>query len=179
MEENREYHEHKDNCFLCRHPLLKHICTALMVFLGAFAAFYVVTDWHFKRMLDPAVQVRKIDKMMQADANFVEQMARRQERNEARFERKAESYIKIEKEAKNYKITVDLRPFDNNEKNVEVTANGNVLSINAAGASNKHGHERILKISQNYMFDEDVNLEHMTKMREGKDLIIYIPTGKD
>ncbi len=176
MEENKEYHENHKDCFLSRHPLLKHICVALLVFLGAFAAFYVVADWHFKRMLDPAVQMRKMDRIMESNANRIENMARRQERNESKLERKAESYINIEKEPKNYKITVDLRPFDNEEKNVEVTSNGNILTINAAGASNRHGHERILKISQNYMFDEDVNLTNITKMRQGKDLVIYIPT---
>ncbi len=176
MDDNREYStEHRD-CFLCRHPLFKHIMTGLLVFFGAFAAFYVVTDWHFKRMLDPAVQMRKMDRMMRADANYIERMARRQDRRDAKFERKAESYIKIEKEDKNYKVTVDLRPFDNDEKNVEVKTDGNVLTINAAGSSKKHGHERILKISQSYMFDDDVNLNNITKIREGKDLVIYIPT---
>ena len=177
MEENREY-SHHDDCFLCRYTMFKHICIALLVFFGAFAAFYVVTDWHFKRMLDPAVQMRKMENMMRSDARYMDKMAERQIRKGMRFAERNESYIRLEKADKNYKVYVDLRPFDNDEKNVEVTANGNVLTITAAGASDRHGHERILKVSQNYMFDDDVNLANMTKIREGKDLVIYIPIEK-
>ena len=39
--ENR--HEYKsENCFLCGHPVLRHILIGILTFLGAFAAFYVV-----------------------------------------------------------------------------------------------------------------------------------------
>ena len=129
-------------------------------------------------MLDPAVQMRKMDRMHRSDVNYMDKMAEKQFRKGMRMARKNESFIRLERADKSYKVIVDLRPFDSDEKNVEVTTNGNVLSINAAGSSEKHGHERILKISQSYMFDDDVDLSNMTKMREGDDLVIYIPTGK-
>jgi len=180
MEENREYpnNRYENEYDAHKHHFLRHLCTALLTLIGAFAAFYVVTDWHYKRLLDPAVQMRKMDKMVRADERYMEKMANKEFKNERRMMEKTESFIRLERTDKNYKIIVDLRPFDNDEKNVEVTANGNVLTINAAGAANKHGHERILKVSQNYMFDDDVDLSNMTKMRQGKDLIIYIPTEK-
>ena len=62
MEDNNYRHEDFDDCFLCKHPALRHFLTGLLVFLGAFAAFYVVADWHFKRMFDPAAQMRRIDR---------------------------------------------------------------------------------------------------------------------
>lgn len=178
MNENRdyEYREHDDSCFVCKHPIMKHICIALLTFLGAFMAFYVVTDWHYKRMLDPAVQMRKMDKMMRSDARYMDKLASKETFKEMQPTRRDDSFIRLEKTDKNYKVIVDLRPFDNDEKNVEVLANGNVLTINAAGSSKKHWHEKILKISQNYMFDDDINLNNITKIREGKDLVIYIPT---
>lgn len=180
MEENRDYTHHHEDDFTAyhKHHVLRHLCTALMTLIGAFAAFYVVTDWHYKRLLDPAVQMRKMDKMVQADERYMEKMANKDFNKERRLAEKTESFIRLERADKNYKVIVDLRPFDNDEKNVEVSADGNVLSINAAGAANKHGHERILRVSQNYMFDDDVDLSNMTKIREGKDLVIYIPTKK-
>lgn len=179
MEENREYSQHyEDDYVKHKHHFMKHLCTVILTLLGAFAAFYVVTDWHYKRLLDPAVQMRKMDKMVRADERYMEKMADKEFNREKRLAEKTESFIRLERTDKNYKIIVDLRPFDNDEKNVEVTADGNVLTINAAGASNRHGHERILKVAQSYMFDDDVNLSNMTKMRQGKDLVIYIPTEK-
>ncbi|HIS37633.1 TPA: hypothetical protein IAC10_13590 [Candidatus Scatousia excrementigallinarum] len=168
-------HNHYDNCFLCNHPILKHTLIGILVFLGAFAAFYVVTDWHFKRMLDPAVQMRKMEKMMLHDQRKMDNMIRREARKDFQFERKAENFIRVEKNADNYKIIIDLRPFDNDEKNVEVTANGNVLTVTAAGESKKHGHEMITKVSQNFMFDDNVDLSKINKIREGHDYIIFVP----
>ena len=71
MEDNNYKHEEFDDCFLCKHPALRYILTGLLIFLGAFAAFYVVSDWHFKRMLDPAFQMRRMDRaVMQRERNF-------------------------------------------------------------------------------------------------------------
>ena len=163
-------------CFCKRHPFMAFMFVSFMVFLGAFLAFYVVADWHFKRMFDPAVQMRQMDRMIQNDARRMDKFIQTQGRQIRRMEQKSENFINITREPDKYKITVDLRPFDNNENNVEVTAKDNILTINAAGASNKRGHEKILKISQNYMFDDDVNLKDITKTREGNELVIYVPS---
>lgn len=168
-------HNHYEECFLCHHPVLKHVLTGLLVFLGAFAAFYVVTDWHYKRMLDPAVQMRKMEKMMIQDQRKMDNMIKREARRDFNLEKKASNFIRVEKNTDNYQIIIDLRPFDNNEKNVEVTTNGNVLTVTAAGEAKKHGHEMITKISQNFMFDEDVDLSKINKIREGNEYIIFVP----
>lgn len=168
-------HNYHDDCFLCKHPILRHTLIGILVFLGAFAAFYVVTDWHFKRMLDPGIQMRKMEKMMMRDQQRMDKAIRREAMKEYNFQRKAENFIRVEKNQDNYKIIIDLRPFDNDEKNVEVTANGNVLTVTAAGETKKHGHEMITKVSQNFMFDENVDLSKINKIREGNDYIIFVP----
>lgn len=167
--------ENRDNCFLCRHPLMKTLLISLLVFLGAFTAFYVVTDWHFKRMLDPAVQMRKVEKIMQHDQRQYDKMMNRQVKKEMAFERNIQRYIHVERNPQNYKIFIDLKPFDNNEKNIEVTTEGNNLTINAAGENKKHGHNQIIRLSQTFAFDEDVDLSKINKIREGSDYVIVVP----
>ena len=166
----------KGECTCHKHPVIKHVCVGILVFAGAFSAFYVVADWHFKQMFDPMVQMRRMEKMMQRDTGKIEREFQQQARRIRQLESNSNTFINMEREPDKYKITVDLRPFDNDEKNVEVLASGNILTIRAEGASAKKGHEQILKISQNYMFDEDVNLKDLTKTREGNDLIIYVPS---
>ena len=131
MEDNNYRHEDFDNCFLCKHPALKHVLVGLLVFLGAFLAFYVVADWHFKRMLDPSFYMRKMDRaIMQRENNF-DKMERRALEQQEWINRKAmkmqqkmvdqtSQYFHVEKMDNAYKIIIDLRPFDNDEKNVEV-----------------------------------------------------------
>ena len=86
-----------------------------------------------------------------------------------------QKYIKVEKTPQNYRIVVDLRPFDNDEKNVEVNTNGNSLMVTAVGEYNKHGHNEIVRISQSFSFDDDTDLSKITKIREGNDYVIVVP----
>lgn len=186
MEDNNYKHEEFDDCFLCKHPALKHVFTGLLVFLGAFAAFYVVTDWHFKRMLDPAVQMRRMDRaIMQRERNF-DRMEKRAIKAQERYDQRAfdqqqrvaktvSDFIHVEKTPDSYKIVIDLKPFDNNEKNVEVKTEGNTIIINAAGEKNKHNKTEIIRFSQAFNFGDDVDVENMTKIREGNKYIINIP----
>ena len=78
MEDNNYRHEEFDDCFLCKHPALRHVLTGLLVFLGAFAAFYVVSDWHFKRMMDPMLQMRKMDRAIMRQEHKFDRMARKE-----------------------------------------------------------------------------------------------------
>lgn len=175
-ENNHEHHHHNhQNCFLCGHPVVKHIITGLLVFFGAFAAFYVVTDWHYKRMLDPVVQLRKMDKMMRKESFDAERMMRKEFKRGGAIEAKTGQIVHIEKLDDLYKIVIDLKPFDNNEKNVEVTTSGDTLTINAAGEQKGHKRDTILRFSQSYSFPEDVDLTKIAKSREGNQYIIMIP----
>ncbi len=186
MEDNNYRHEDFDDCFLCKHPALRHVLTGLLVFLGAFLAFYVVADWHFKRMLDPSFYMRRMDKaVMQRERNF-DKMERRAIKQQEWLDKKAmkmqhkmaqhsAQFIHVEKVDDAYKIIIDLRPFDNDEKNVEVRTDGNTVIINAAGErSNRRGQE-IVKYSQAFGFGENIDSSAITKVREGDKYIITIP----
>ena len=186
MEDNHYRHEEFDDCFLCKHPALRHLLTGLMALLGAFAAFYVVTDWHFKRMYDPVYQMGRMDKaIMQRERNFdrMEMRALKQQekydkksfKQRQYMERKAAQFIHVEKTPDAYKIIIDLKPFDDNEKNVEVKTEGNTLIINAAGERNSHNKQEILRYSQAFAFGEDINTSEITKVREGNNYIITVP----
>ena len=186
MEDNNYRHEEFDDCFLCKHPALRHFLTGLLVFLGAFAAFYVVSDWHFKRMLDPLSQMKRMDRaFMQRERNFdkMERRALKQQnwmdkkalKMQEQMNRNAAQFIHVEKDADAYRIIIDLRPFDNDEKNVEIKTQGNTLIINAAGERNTHRKTEIVKYSQMLSFGEDAELNEMTKVREGDKYIITIP----
>lgn len=175
MDENNYRHEEFDNCLLCNHPVLKHILTGLLVFLGAFAAFYVVSDWHFKRMLDPGYQMRRMDRAMMRQEHRYDKMARKEMQRQYKLDEKISGFIHVEKSKDAYKIIIDLKPFDNNEKNVEVSTAGNILTINAAGEKNARNKEEVIRYNQNFTFGDDVDLDKITKIREGNKYIITVP----
>lgn len=173
--DNNYKSEEFDNCLLCNHPVLKHILTGLLVFLGAFAAFYVVSDWHFKRMLDPGYQMRRMDRAMMRQEHRYDKMARKELQRQYKMDEKISGFIHVEKAKDAYKIIIDLKPFDNNEKNVEVSTAGNILTINAAGEKTARNKEEVIRYNQNFTFGDDVDLDKITKVREGNKYIITVP----
>ena len=186
MEDNNYRHEEFDDCFLCKHPALRHVLTGLLVFLGSFLAFYVISDWHYKRVLDPAYQVRRMDKaIMQRENDYnrmemrelkhQQKMQKRVLRQEEKMARDTAHFVHVEKTKDAYRIVIDLRPFDNDEKNVEVRTNGNSVIINAAGERNAHNRQEILRYSQTFDFSEDIDTSNITKIRQGNSYIINVP----
>lgn len=175
MENNNYRHEEFDDCFLCKHPALKHVLVGLLVFLGAFCAFYVVADWHFKRMIDPMYQMRKMDRAItQRERNF-DKMAQKAIRHEQKMAKSTAQFVSIERMPDAYRFVIDLRPFGDDEKNVEIRTQGNNLTINAAGERNSRNKEELVKYSQSFAFTENVNMDEITKVREGHNYIITIP----
>ena len=172
MENNNYNHEEFDNCFLCKHPALKTVLTGLLIFFGAFCAFYIVSDWHFKRMLSPYVQMKNFDKMFQKqemdfENNFRSDMIKNRMGNS--------QFIRVEKLSNAYRIVIDLRPFDNDERNVEIKAEGNTLIVNAVGTKANRNKQEIIKYSQAFAFGEKIDSDEITKVKQGYNYIITVP----
>lgn len=174
MEENFNHEEIK-HCFLCKHPAVKFVIIGLLVFLGAFMAFYVVADWHFKRMFDPMIQMRNMDRAMMRQERQMDKFAKKEFQKGQRMVQNTAPFIHVDRAEDNYKIIIDLRPFDNDEKNIEVKANGNTITINGAGEKNSHRGQEITHYSQTFAFGERINAQDITKVRQGNNYIITIP----
>lgn len=171
---NNHYHHHGE-CFLCKHPWLKLLLTGLMTLLGAYLAFYVVTDWHYKRMLDPAIQLRKMDRMIQKEEHQMHKMFSKEFAQEKKLGQKANDLIQVEQTDDAYKIIIDLKPFNNNEKNVTVTREDNSLTINLAGEVKKYNKDLLVHLTQKFIFPEKADLEDLSKFKDGNKYYIVVP----
>lgn len=177
MNENNEYyeehekHHEKYECFHHKHPWISHLLTFFMALLGAFLAFYVVTDWHYKTMFNPIHQMKKMEKMMMKEDRAMQKFMQ----NDLRMERNLESYIQLEETPDAYFVIVNLRPFNNDTENVSITTDENVLTIHATNEKNKKNNSKILSVSQSYTFPGNINLDNITKERKGDKYVITIP----
>ena len=156
-----------------KHPFWKALIVGLLTFLGAFCAFYVVSDWHFKRMMHPPIgnmdnmfkkEMREMDKMFRAERNLSKHSA---------------NVIHLEKGKDAYRVMIDLRAFDNNENNVKVSSNGNILTINGQSIKASKNNEQITEFQQSYMFGDNVNLKDMTKETKSHYYVITVPLSED
>lgn len=176
MEENQKTEQStvKTNYHFCeRHLVWKMILTCLLTFLGAFCAFYVVADWHFKRMLTPPIG--KMDRMIRREMRDINNMFR----TEQGFAKHVANVIHLEQGKDAYRILIDLRAFDNNENNVKVDVNGNILTINGQSVKKSKRNEQIAEFQQSYLFGDNVNLKEMTKEAKGHYYIITIPISDE
>lgn len=179
MEENQKTEETskvKEEYYpMCsNHPLMKTLMTGLLIFLGAFCAFYTVADWHIKNMFARTFRPpfhNRMERMIEKDMKTMDNMMKK----EYNFSRKAANVIHLEQTKDFYKILIDLRAFDNNENNVQVTTNGHILTINGRSIRKSKNNEQISEFQQNYLFGDNVQLPDLTKETEGNYLVITIP----
>ncbi len=173
MEENNNYnHEHH---VFERHPIMKHLFYGLLGLIGAFLAFYVVTDWYFKAMLNPVNQMKRMDRAIERRDREMEKAFKKAFRGTERLQERANHVIRLEQTDDEYKVLVDLVPLNDSEKNVEVKANGNVLTVKAAGIHGFGERKSLVEFTQSYMFGDDVDLSKLTKERKGDMYVITIP----
>ena len=181
MEENQKNEEtriRREEYPVCaNHPVMKTLFVGILIFLGAFCAFYVVADWHFKRMFSPQFMPnpRRFEHIIERDMRAKDHAFTK----ERKFAQRAGEIIHLEQSGDVYKIIIDLRAFDNNANNVQVSANGNILTINGRSIRKSKHNEQISEFQQNYMFGENVKLSDLTKETDGNYYIITIPIGND
>lgn len=184
MEENQKSEEsvkirEEIRPMCANHPIMKSLLIGLLIFLGAFCAFYVVADWHLKSLLRPAFSSgfgpshRRIEHMMKKEMRAMDKMLQ----PERKIAQKTGNIIHLQQSGDFYKISIDLRAFDNNENNVQVTTNGNILTINGRSIRKSKNDEQISEFQQNYLFGDNVKLSDLTKETQGNHYIITIPIG--
>lgn len=173
MEENNNYEHRK--CEFERHPILKHLLYGLMGLIGAFLAFYVVTDWYFKAMLNPVNQMKRMDRAIERRDREMEKAFKKAFHGTERLQERANHIIKLEQDDDEYKVLVDLVPLNDSEKNVEVKTNGNLLTVKAAGIHGFGDRKSLVEFTQSYMFGDNVDLSKLTKERKGDTYVITIP----
>ena len=157
-----------------KHHWLRIVATAIMTFIIAFLAFYLVMEIMVHRMTDPIYQVERMEKMVQKDARKIENYENKLMENP--FEPKMRPMlVNLVKEANEYKVIVDLKPFDGDENGIGVNVEDKVLTVSGELDKKYHGNEKIIRFTQAYYLDDDLKTNEMTKEKKGDKYIITIP----
>lgn len=157
-----------------KHHLLKIAAIALMTFIIAFLAFYIVMEIMLNKITDPMYNAKRIEKMVQQQQKSIQKFEDRIVDNP--FEPKMRPMIvNLVKEASEYKVIVDLKPLDGNDKDINVKIDNNELTVSGELDKTMLGNEKIIKFTQTYYLDEELETEKITKERKGDKYIITIP----
>jgi HSP20 family molecular chaperone IbpA len=91
---------------------------------------------------------------------------------------KGNNVIHMEQGKNNYKIMIDLRPFDNDVNNLDIHTDNNVLTIAGRSVKKNKNKEQISRFQQSYMFGDNVDLNNLKKETDGEYLVVSLPINK-
>ena len=153
---------------------LKIGVVALITFVVSFLAFYFVMEIMLKRLNNPFYAARRIEKQIQKQAHDFERFER--EFNDSPFVPKMRPMlVNLVKEPSEYKVIVDLKPFEGDENNIKINIEGDELTIKGNLDKKSHGSEKIISFAQTYYLDEKLDTANMSKEKSGDKYIITIP----
>lgn len=155
---------------------LKFFLIFIGTIIGAFLAFYFAVDMTFKIKLSPEYHMRRADKMIeQMDKQFSRDM-RRMDKDIMVIGREMPNPVAISEEDGGYKVVINLKPFGNIAKNIDVNVeNGNLLKINASKDVKKGDKENMMSMQQAFLLENNVDFNKMTKDEEKGKLVINLP----
>lgn len=157
-----------------KHHWLRIGAIALMTFIIAFLAFYLVMEIMFNRITDPMYRVKKIERIMENDVRKMQKYNDNTMENP--FEpRMRPMIVNLVKENNEYKVIVDLKPLDGNENNINIDYTDKFLTIKGELDKQNHGNEKIVNFTQSYYIEDELDMEKMVKEKKGNKYIITIP----
>lgn len=179
MDENKEYHEFKEcHCDEHHHTThwVKFALLLLALFLASYLAVYYVMDQIRHAYYLPAAPMEDIDRIInEQDRMFEREMGAFPLHKQALMHVK--SPIETFKDDKNneYKMIINLKPFNNNPKNINLDIQDNRVSVTGVGEKSGKNTDKVYTFSQSFVLPEKIDLEKVTKEKSGHNYVITLP----
>lgn len=164
-----------------KHFIILLLSTITAAFLGAFWAVHLTKPPHPPLGMKTPMQLENQEKIMEQQEEFFEKFNHNFDDfvehtpASASFIAMNNIGLKTEETKDAYKITVDLKPFNNDEKNVKVNVHGKTVSISAEYKSNDKEDFSSSQFHQTLMFPSRIKTEEIKQEKQGNSLIITIP----
>ena len=156
-----------------KHHWLKIGAIILVSFIVAFLAFYIAMEMMFRKIADPMCSAKRVEKFIQQQEKDFRKL---ESMSENPFEPKMRPMlVNLVKENNEYKVIVDLKPLEGNEKGIDVNIKDNVISITGELDNKTMRGEKIISFAQAYYLDEKLETDKIIKEKKGDKYIITIP----
>lgn len=150
----------------------------LAVVLGAillFLAFYFAMELTIRKVTSPECTMKNIEKMIKAQERAFNKSEKLLLADNPFEPKMRPMLVNLVKEAKEYKVIIDLKPLDGNTNGIDVNIDKNILTIKGEFDKKSLGAEKIMHFSQTYYLDEDLETDKIIKERKGDKYIVTIP----
>ena len=155
--------------------LKKLLGIAILGIVILFLTFYLAMEAILRKVTSPEYTMKSIERVVKGQEKQLKK-AEKLMLAENPFEPKMRPMlVNLVKEGETYKIIVDLKPFDGNDKGIDVNIEKNIVSIKGEFDKTSIGAEKIINFSQTYYLDEKLDTEQITKEKKCDKYIITIP----
>lgn len=159
------------------HCWLKYVVITLAAFFGAFLAVYFVADMtmhrYFMTTMPTIVHPDDVDELLQKQEEIFQDITK--------FQPAVNPFmvnpVKIQtyQEGDDYKIVVDLAPFNNNPDNIKLEVKSKKVKLSGESNSNSEDMEKDVSFIQNFSLPKKIDVKEVTKeVKDGK-YIITLP----
>lgn len=178
MEEeiNQEEKNLKENNNKPKHCWCTYTKYVLATLVGTFLAFYFVADMTVNRMMDPMYQIKRMEKRIQKEGRTATMTHQKMVKESGLPMHR--SFVMLEKGKSEYKIIVDLKPFDNDPDDINVVVNDKDVTISGEVERDGLGEDRFMRFSQTFYLDEKIDANKIIKTSQRDKCIIILPFKK-
>lgn len=142
----------------------KYLGIVIATLVGAFLAFYFAVDITIERMFNPFYRMKHAEKIMNKEFKKFDR---------GRFH--MASLVHLIKESDEYKLIIDLRHLDNDEKNINVSFDKDMVTVSGGIDKSKRREESVLSFTQSYVLSDDIDISKVKKEKIRDKYIITIP----
>ncbi len=163
--------EKNNNCWM------KYLVVSMAAFFGAFLAVYFAVDMMFHRYLvpvpPPVIKVQDIDDMVKQQ----EQMMQDFMKYKPITNPFVQSPVKVQtfQENDKYKIIVDLKPFNGDEKAIKLDVTADTVKITGKSEKTTKGAENEISFMQSFSLPQKIDVDDVKTEKKGSDYVITLP----
>lgn len=152
----------------------------LAVFLGCFLATYYIMDQmrHSFYYVSPA-QMHDINRVIDEQDKVFNEFDGAPVKLHKIIADMDPVTLETIKDKSAYKMVIDLKPFGNNSKNVEVNYKSDRVCVKGGNLQDKRNSEKLYTFSQTFVLPEKINVNKVTKEKMKNKLVYTLPMIED
>lgn len=186
MEENQESEQHQNienetksssaECHCAENKKwIKYVLICLSAFLGAYLAVYYIVDQVRHEYYSPFMRFDNLDKVFREQEKAFDDFEKTTMNFNVEMLGKTPVNIETIKNDDVYKVIIDLKEFNNDEKNIKLDVKQDRLSISGESLKKDKNSQSEYSFSQNFSLPENVDVSKVTKEKVDNKYVITLP----
>ncbi len=186
MEENQESQQHQpaenepksssSECYCAENKKwIKYLLICLSAFLGAYLAVYYIVDQVRHEYYSPFMRFDNLDKVFREQEKAFDDFEKTTMNFNVEMLGKTPVDIETIKNDDVYKVIIDLKGFNNDEKNIKLDIKQDRLSISGESLKKDKNSQSEYSFSQNFSLPEKIDVNKVTKEKVDDKYVLTLP----